>query len=71
MGFHRIIHEYITYEEDFHADDALIGSKVLLQFCQRNNVSEVAANNSDISWPKGDYCVIVNGAICPKEMRRF
>ncbi|KAM7533029.1 hypothetical protein Aperf_G00000119698 [Anoplocephala perfoliata] len=67
--FHRIIHEYVTYEEDSHEDDAPVGSRVLLQFCQRNNVSEVSVNGSDTSWPKGDYCVIVNGAICPKEMR--
>ena len=75
-GFHRILHEYATYEEEFDSrdrgSDVVPTSTVNLHFCQRNhfnNATEIAPSN--VSWPKGDYCVIVNGAICPPEMREL
>ncbi|KAH9277864.1 Plasminogen [Echinococcus granulosus] len=68
VGFHRILHEYSTHEEEFDIEsggESASGSTVMLHFCQRNNKS---SSETIISWPKGDYCVIVNGAICPPEM---
>lgn len=73
-GFHRILHEYSTHEEEFDTEsgaESVSGSTVMLHFCQHNHFSNESANGTVVSWPKGDYCVIVNGAICPPEMREF
>ncbi|VDM35555.1 unnamed protein product, partial [Hydatigera taeniaeformis] len=70
-GFHRILHEYSTHEEEFDTDgsgESVSGSTVMLHFCQHNQFINESASGMAASWPKGDYCVIVNGAICPPEM---
>ncbi len=75
-GFQRLLHEYEVYDEEFEASTATemtdVGSsKVMLHFCQRTNeMAKEGDKNKTASWPKGDYCVIVNGATCPPEMRK-
>ncbi|VUZ55970.1 unnamed protein product, partial [Hymenolepis diminuta] len=68
-GFRRIMHTYVTHEGEFltDSDENVIGSPVNLQFCQRD-ANEVV-NGIDATWPKGDYCIFVSGAICPTEMK--
>lgn len=72
-GFHRILHEYEVYDEEFEASgqsiDDVGSSTVMQHFCQRLQFQPI--KNKTASWPKGDYCVIVNGATCPPEMREF
>uniref|UniRef100_A0A5K3EJ85 Kringle domain-containing protein n=1 Tax=Mesocestoides corti TaxID=53468 RepID=A0A5K3EJ85_MESCO len=71
-GFHRLLHEYEIYDEEFEGSTGEVpsdasASQVMLHFCQRDKEDPEGAKN--VPWPKGDYCVIVNGAICPPEMR--
>ncbi|VDN12613.1 unnamed protein product [Dibothriocephalus latus] len=80
VGFQRVLHEYVVFDDEFGqegvpaSDDSTSGEgemTVQLNFCQR--LSDVYASNQSVtnasrSWPLGDYCVIVMGAICPPEM---
>nr|VZI08875.1 unnamed protein product [Spirometra erinaceieuropaei] len=84
IGFQRVLHEYVVFDDEFRqesaatSDDsttAVAGSEeemtVRLNFCQRlsdgSEVNQSVASNKR-TWPLGDYCVIVMGAICPPEM---
>lgn len=70
-GFHRVMHDYAMFEEEHlkKPEEELMASAIGLEFCQRNKYDVV--DPFDEFWPKGDYCVIANGAICPPKMSEY